>query len=94
MNNYNGSTYFLRDASYLRLKNVTLSYTFPRTMLSRIKLKDVMVYVSGDNLVTFTDFKNGDPERANFTTGDNSPTTNFSQYPQTRILNVGVNVKF
>jgi TonB-linked SusC/RagA family outer membrane protein len=94
MNNYNGSTYFLRDASYLRLKNVTLSYTFPRVMLSKIKVRDVMLYVSGDNLVTWTDFKNGDPERANFTTGDNSPSTNFSQYPQTRILNVGVNVKF
>ncbi|WP_207514146.1 SusC/RagA family TonB-linked outer membrane protein [Longitalea luteola] len=94
MNNYNGSTYFLRDASYLRLKNVTLSYTFPRPLMSRLKVKDVMLYVSADNLVTWTDFKNGDPERANFSTAENSPTTNFSQYPQTRILNLGLNVKF
>ncbi|WP_205510065.1 SusC/RagA family TonB-linked outer membrane protein [Longitalea arenae] len=94
MNNYNGSTYFLRDASYLRLKNVTLSYTFPRVMMSRLKVKDLMLYVSADNLVTWTDFKNGDPERANFSTAENSPSTNFSQYPQTRILNVGLNVKF
>jgi TonB-linked SusC/RagA family outer membrane protein len=95
MNSYNGSTYFLRDASYLRLKNVTLSYSFPRVTISKLKVKDLMLYVSGDNLVTITDFKNGDPERPNLTTGDtNSPTTNFSQYPQTRILNVGLNIKF
>ena len=94
MNSYNSSTYFLRDASYLRLKNVTLSYTFPRTMISKLKAKDMMVYVSGDNLITITDFKNGDPERPNYTTGEGNPSTNFSQYPQTRILNVGLNVKF
>jgi TonB-linked SusC/RagA family outer membrane protein len=94
MNNYNGSTYFLKDASYLRLKNITLSYTFPRVTMSRLKIKDLMLYVSADNLVTWTDFENGDPERANFSTAESNPSTNFSQYPQTRILNLGLNVKF
>lgn len=95
MNNYAASTYFLRDASYLRLKNVMLAYTFAHSLIARAKAHDLTVYVSADNLLTFTKFKNGDPERPNYTTGDtNSPTTNFSQYPQTRILNVGLNVKF
>ena len=95
MNNYAASTYYLRDASYLRLKNVMLSYTFPQAWVSRAKAHDLTLYVSADNLLTFTRFRNGDPERPNYTTGDtNSPTTNFSQYPQTRILNLGLNVKF
>jgi TonB-linked SusC/RagA family outer membrane protein len=95
MNNYAGSTYYLKDASYLRLKNVMLSYTFPKALVARAKASGLTIYVSADNLLTFTKFKNGDPERPNYTTGDtNSPSTNFSQYPQTRILNLGLNVKF
>lgn len=95
MNNYAGSTYYLKDASYLRLKNVMLAYNVPSSLISKAKMQSLTIYVSADNLLTFTKFKNGDPERANYTTADtNSPTTNFSQYPQTRILNLGLNVKF
>ena len=59
--NYQGSTFYLRDASYLRLKNVVLSYTFPRTTISRIRSRELTVYVSGDNLLTFTKFYFFDP---------------------------------
>jgi TonB-linked SusC/RagA family outer membrane protein len=85
--NYQYSTYYLQDASYLRLKNIMLSYDFPRELISRIKAKELNVYVSADNLVTFTKFKGGDPERT-------SLTGNLAQYPQARILNIGLNVKF
>jgi hypothetical protein len=85
--NYVGSTYYLKDASYLRLKNIMLSYDFPKQLVSKIKLKELSVYVSADNLVTFTKFKGGDPERT-------SLTGNLAQYPQARIFNLGFNVKF
>ncbi len=85
--NYAASTYYLMDASYLRLKNVVLSYTFPRVVFSRIKAKDLSIYVSADNLITFTKYEGSDPERS-------STTGNFVQYPQARILNFGMNIKF
>jgi len=85
--NYSGSTYYLQDASYLRLKNLILSYDLPSVVYSRIKAKGLGVYVSGDNLFTITKYEGSDPERA-------STTGNFAQYPQARIYNVGLNVKF
>lgn len=85
--NYYGSTYFLQDASYLRLKNVILSYDFQPALISRIKSKGLTLYLSADNLVTITKYEGGDPERS-------STTGNFAQYPQTIILNAGLNIKF
>ncbi|WP_372934684.1 SusC/RagA family TonB-linked outer membrane protein, partial [Mariniphaga sediminis] len=81
------STYHLPDASYLRLKNVKLSYALPSQIVEKIKLKDMTVYLSGDNLFTFTKFPGIDPEMP-------SSTTRASLYPQVRILNFGVKVKF
>ncbi|MEJ6981394.1 TonB-dependent receptor [Pedobacter sp. P351] len=84
---YIGSTYYLQDASYLRLKNVMLSYEVPLSVAKKVGANGIGVYVSGDNLFTITKYEGGDPERS-------SPTGNFAQYPQTRIYNVGLNVKF
>lgn len=85
--NYVASTYYLQDASYLRLKNILLSYTFPERIFSRIKAKDLSVYVSAENVFTITNYEGGDPERS-------SVTGNFAQYPQARIMNLGFNIKF
>lgn len=85
--NYGSSTYYLMDASYLRLKNIMLSYAFPRKIFSRIKAKDLSIYVSADNLITWTKYEGSDPERG-------SSTGNFVQYPQAKILNAGLNIKF
>ncbi len=80
------STYNLPDASYLRLKNVNLSYDLPKQVISKLRLQDLIVYVSGDNLFTFTKFPGVDPEL---------PSTGLAAaYPQVRILNMGVKVKF
>jgi len=87
VNNYTGSTFYLMDASYLRLKNVVLSYTFDNALISRIKAKDLTIYLSADNLVTFTKYEGSDPERS-------STTGNYAQYPQARIFNAGLNIKF
>ena len=80
------STYNLPDASYLRLKNVNLSYALPNQIVDKLKLQDLTIYVSGDNLFTITKFPGVDPEL---------PSTGLAAaYPQVRILNLGVKVKF
>jgi hypothetical protein len=84
---YAGSTYYLQDASYMRLKNVMLTYTFPSNIAKSIKSKGLSVYVSADNLFTITDYEGGDPERV-------SRSGNFSQYPQAVIMNAGFNIQF
>jgi TonB-linked SusC/RagA family outer membrane protein len=84
--NYAASTYYLMDASYLRLKNVVLSYEIPASLTKKIHSKGLTVYISGDNLFTITDYE-GDPERA-------STTGNYAQYPQAKIFNAGLNIKF
>jgi hypothetical protein len=89
VNNYSNSTYFLQDGSYLRLKSVMLSYSLPSNLIKNIKAKDCVIYVSGDNLLTFTDFEGQDPERS-LTTYQNV----YLSYPQARIVNFGLNVKF
>ena len=86
---YAQSTYFLYDQSYLRLKNVMLSYSLPVDLLNSVKIKDLTVFVSGENLLTFTDFEGQDPERSL-----NIYQVVYLSYPQARIINFGFNVKF
>jgi TonB-linked SusC/RagA family outer membrane protein len=79
------STYFLKDASYLRLKNINLSYSFPQNMLKSIWVKGLTVFVSGDNLVTWTKYVGEDPERA-------STSGRYAQFPQLKIYSAGLKV--
>lgn len=81
------TTYHLPDASYLRLKNLNISYTFPKQISDRISLRELTVFVSGDNLLTFTKFPGLDPELP-------SQSSRGSAYPQVTILNGGVKIKF
>jgi TonB-linked SusC/RagA family outer membrane protein len=81
------STYWLYDASYLRMKNITLGYNFPKELVKRIGLKDLRLYVASDNLLTFTKYPNADPERT-------SSSGRFSAYPQLRTFALGAKVKF
>lgn len=80
------SSFFLQDASYLRLKNLVFGYTLPSATTKKIGLERVRVYFSGDNLFTATNFKGLDPER--YGNGDGV------QYPQNKIYSFGLNVSF
>ncbi|GAB3925792.1 TonB-dependent receptor [Larkinella terrae] len=82
------STYFLMDASYLRIKNLVLGYSFPKTITSKIRMKDLRIYLSSDNLATFTKYPGADPERTG--TG----RQRFATYPQVRMFTAGLKVKF
>ena len=57
------NSYYLKDASFFRLKNVTLGYTLPRVWTEKANISKVRIYFSGDNLLTLTPYKGLDPER-------------------------------
>ena len=79
------NTYWLLDASYFRIKNLAIGYNVPESVYSKIGLKGLRVYVSGDNLVTFTKWPGSDPEKAN--------NGWFEAYPQLKTYTLGVKVK-
>jgi len=83
-NNNNQSTWFMRDASFLRLKQVELGYTFSKRLVERIKASSFRVYVSGSNLLLFSKFKMWDAEMAG----------NGLGYPIQKVFNVGLNLTF
>lgn len=87
LNNQAISTYWLRNGSYLRVKNVELAYNVPSNLLRPVKLSAVRVFVSGSNLFTFTKMKDVDPEALSGGFG-------ASSYLIQKLFNVGLNVKF
>ncbi|WP_217606740.1 TonB-dependent receptor [Chitinophaga sp. GbtcB8] len=94
------STRYVENGSYMRVKSATLSYDLPADLLSRIKLKNLRVYITGENLFTFTKYTGFDPEvnflgnSTNATEANTSMGVDFGTYPQTRNLIVGLNVSF
>lgn len=83
------STYYLKDASFLRIKNLQLGYTLPSGLAHRIAMNSLRVYFAGDNLYTFTKFKGLDPERAE---GDGN--VRFVVHPQNQVFSFGVKAVF
>jgi TonB-linked SusC/RagA family outer membrane protein len=84
----NRHTYFLNKSDYLRLKNLELGYRLPQTLMDRIKIQGIRLYVSGYNLLTYCPgLKHFDPE---------SPYTGTTSipYPIQKVINAGVNVTF
>lgn len=87
------SSRWLYDGSYIRLKNVTLGYNLPKSVLSHVKLSGLRVYVAGYNLWTKTKYIS-DPEVNTYTTGNISGGVDFYTIPQAKTITVGLNVKF
>lgn len=84
-NNFQPSTWWLRDMSFLRLKTMQISYNLPKDWVRKASLKNAAIYVMGTNLFTFSKFKLWDPELN---------TDNGSSYPNTTSYSVGVNFTF
>lgn len=93
-NNSRVSTRFVEDGSYLRAKAITLSYTVPLSVLSRIQLNSAKFYVTGENLFTITKYSGFDPEVNAFGGSNVVQGVDYGTYPQTRTLIVGVNLTF
>jgi len=88
------STRFIEDASYLRLKTVSLSYDLPQSLLSKINLSNVRIYATGENLLTFTNYSGFDPEVNAFGGSNTMQGIDYGTYPQTRNYIFGLNVTF
>lgn len=84
-NNTQVSSFWIGDASYLRLKSATLSYAIPSVITQRIKIQNARIYVSGQNILTWTKLRNFDPEITQ---------ANAWSYPQQKVMSVGLNVTF
>ncbi|MBL7871876.1 MAG: TonB-dependent receptor [Cyclobacteriaceae bacterium] len=85
-----GTTQFLSDASYVRLKQVTLSYTLPSSIISRLKLTKVNVFVQGLNLWTYTKYQGIDPEVVSNNNG--TGVSSFGVYPVARQFMGGISI--
>jgi len=83
--NYTGSSWWLRDGSYIRLKQVELGYSLPKSWVEKYKIGSARFYANGLNLFTLSPFKWWDPE---------SKSSNGMYYPIQKIFNVGLEVKF
>lgn len=89
------------NTSYLRLKTLEIGYTVPKAILAKAGIKNLRIYVSGYNLLTFSPLRNVDPERPgrfggasdNATVG-NGGSISFYNYPINRTYTLGLNLKF
>lgn len=93
-NNRRNSTRFVEDASFLRLKVATLSYTLPSNWLASVGISKLRVYVTGQNLITWTNYSWYDPEVSTFGESNTAPGTDFLTYPQARSVIGGINLSF
>lgn len=81
--NVGGSTLYLYNGDYLKIKNITIGYTLPKNIVNKIATQNVRIYFSGENLFTFTKFPGQDPELSSAAT-----------YTSTKLYAFGLNVTF
>jgi hypothetical protein len=85
----NPSSFYLEDGDYFRIKVLQIGYTLPSSLISKVNFQKVRVYVSGNNLVTFTKYTGFDPE-----IGGASYGIDRGFYPQARSFTAGLNLTF
>ncbi|NJO68886.1 MAG: hypothetical protein HC830_06000, partial [Bacteroidetes bacterium] len=92
------SSYWMEDGSFVRLKTVNLGYTLPKSLTDKIKMKAVRVYLTGQNLLTFTHYKGFDPETVSSSSNANSNSieygVDFGYYPLAKSILMGANFTF
>ena len=97
VNNKQPSTRFLESGSYLRLKNVQLGYKLGNNVLKALGMSSVRIFVSAQNLLTFTKYTGLDPEQYNNSNNGSTPQAvgiDWGTYPSSRVLTAGVNANF
>lgn len=82
-NNQQNSTFWLRDGRYIRLKNLDFGYTLPKTIVNKLHMNNIRIYITGTNLLTWAPFDTWDPE-AGDSRGEN--------YPLTKAVTMGLTV--
>ncbi|GAE86389.1 TonB-dependent receptor [Bacteroides reticulotermitis JCM 10512] len=82
-NNQQTSTFWMRDGRYVRLKNLDIGYTLPKSIVNKLRFNNIRIYIAGSNLITWSSFKVWDPESAN---------PRGEDYPLTKSITMGLSV--
>ena len=88
------STRFLADADFIRLRNISLGYSLPNTVIDKMGLSKLRVYLTAINLLTITNYPFEDPEARSDVNGQNTPGETFYSSPPAKTITVGVNINF
>jgi hypothetical protein len=87
------STYWVEDASFVRIKNVRVGYNFPASVIKRLKISNLKVYVNIENAYVFSDYSNYDPEGSTFQSGYRVGY-DYGSYPNPFTATAGINISF
>ena len=94
MDRYVFSDWAVEDGSFLRLNTLTLGYTLPKAIVERAKIENLRFYVTGYNLFLLTDYTGFDPEVSTRRKTPLTPGVDYSAYPRSRQMTVGLNLTF
>jgi transcription-repair coupling factor (superfamily II helicase) len=84
----------VEDGSYLRIQNISLGYNLPKKWLSVARLSSARLYVSAQNVHTFTKYSGYDPEIGSFNKNVLTQNVDNGHYPTPRTLTIGANIQF
>lgn len=93
-NNQSNTSRFIEDGSYLRIKNLMLGYTLPRTLMQRWSIQRLRIYAQAQNLFTWTGYSGFDPEVNYAGTDNRNLGVDFYTIPQTKTITLGINLGF
>jgi hypothetical protein len=93
-NNLRISDRYIENGSYLRIQNISLGYNLPKSIISKARLANAKVYISVQNLYTFTKYKGYDPELGAFNNNVTNMNIDYGHYPNPRTITVGGNFEF
>jgi TonB-dependent starch-binding outer membrane protein SusC len=85
------SDFYVKDADFMRLKNISLGYTLPASLSQKLKINRIRLYVAGENMLTFTKYPGFEPEIGGGVFGQGIDT---GVYPQARTITGGINITF
>lgn len=88
------SSKFVEDGSYLRVRNVQLSYNIPSTLIQKMGISKAQIYLSGQNLFTITKYSGFDPEVGNLNGSNLSAGIDSDIYPQAKSIHIGASISF
>lgn len=88
------SSRFIEDGSFIRLRNISLGYTFPKTWMRRARIDNMRAYISAQNVHTWTDYSGYDPEIGSFNQNPLINGVENGRYPISRSVTIGLNATF
>jgi len=88
------TSYGVEDGSFLRINNVTLGYSVPKNIISKIGITKCRLYATANNLYTFTNYSGYDPETSTRNPTGLTPGVDWGAYPRSRTITIGINLNF